>query len=145
MKNLKILTFALFLAVIIASLCPLTVFATENAPVYTEDQLIDMCAGNYAYDYLGKMQNGEALQKLYCDIDAKAKAFHIDPSAALIDGTHAFFVDFSVHGLTADEAMLVWRFYRDCGRGYACLAILPRRSSPLLLDFQYDRLRRQRA
>jgi len=113
MKNLKILTFALFLAVIIASLCPLTVFATATAPAYTEDQLIDMCAGNYAYDYLGKMQNGEALQKLYRDIDAKAKAFHIDPSAALIDGTHAFFVDFAVHGLTADEAMLVWRFYRD--------------------------------
>lgn len=113
MKNLKILTFALFLAVIIASLCPLTVFATENAPAYTEDQLIDMCAGNYAYDYLGKMQNGEALQKLYRDIDAKAKAFHLDSSAALQDGKHAFFADFAVHGLTADEAITVWHFYRD--------------------------------
>ncbi|MBR4061651.1 MAG: leucine-rich repeat protein [Clostridia bacterium] len=113
MKNLKILTFSLFLAVIIASLCPLTVLATENASAYTEDQLIDMCAGNYAYDYLGKMQNGEALQKLYRDIDAKAKAFHLDPSAALQDDKHAFFVDFAFHGLTANEAVVAWRFYRD--------------------------------
>lgn len=113
MKNLKILTFSLFLAVIIASLCPLTVVATENASAYTEDQLIDMCAGNYAYDYLGKMKNGEALQTLYRDIDAKAKAFHTDSSAPLHDGKHAFFADFAVHGLTANEAIIVWRFYRD--------------------------------
>lgn len=113
MKNLKIITFALFFAVIIASLCPLTVFATEIVPAYTEDQLIDMCAGNYAYDYLGKMQNGEALQKLYLDIDVKAKAFHLDPTAALQDDKHTFFADFAVHGLTAEEAIIVWRFYRD--------------------------------
>ena len=113
MKNLKIITFALFLSVIIVSLCPLGVFAAENNVVYTEDQLIDMCAGNYAYEYLGKMQNGEALQKLYLDIDAKAKAFHLDPSAPLQDGKHTFFADFAVYGLTADEAIVVWHFYRD--------------------------------
>lgn len=113
MKNLKIITFSLFLAVIIASLCPIAAFAAENVPAYTEEQLIDMCAGNYAYDYLGKMQNGEALQKLYRDIDAKAEAFHLDPSAPLQDGMHAFFADYGVHGLTANEAIIVWRFYRD--------------------------------
>ncbi len=113
MKNLKIITILLFLAVIIASLCPIAAFAAENVPAYTEEQLINMCAGNYAYDYLGKMPNGEALQKLYRDIDAKAKAFHLDPSAPLQDGMHAFFADFAVHGLTADEAFTVWRFFRD--------------------------------
>ena len=111
MKNSKIAIVTLLLAVILALLCPITAFATDAA--YTEAEIMDLCAGDYVYEYLATMRNGEALQAFYRDMDAKAKAFHNDLAPILIEDEYAFMANYSDLGLTYQDAKTVWQFYRD--------------------------------
>ena len=69
--------------------------------------------GTYGYEFLDTMDKGDARQALYEDIDVKVKSFHIstykDAPADLI----LVSVDYASLGLSTDEAISVWKTYKD--------------------------------
>lgn len=82
---------------------PKVVFSSE----YTTPEKYD---GNYAYNYLASLKNGENLTKLYNSIDLRADLFHISGENAK-DDLIISDVNFSELGLTQDEALAVWSAY----------------------------------
>jgi len=66
---------------------------------------------DYGYAYLGTMKNGEAMQSLYNDIDIAMDAFHVS-DADLVDTTITS-LDYSVYGLSSDEALAVYTTYKN--------------------------------
>lgn len=67
----------------------------------------------YGYAYLGTMADGEKRQAMYDEIAAAAMEFHkatnvdVEPDAALLT------VDFASYGLTLDDAVNVWKTFKD--------------------------------
>lgn len=74
--------------------------------------------GDYAYEYLGTLHNGVALQAYYNEIDAVADKFHSSLDDAQIkesSGTTYYYVAelyFNDNGLDVEEATAVWVAYR---------------------------------
>ena len=69
--------------------------------------------GTYGYEFLGTLDNGEALQELYEKIDNEVKKFHVNTSADLSSDGVLTEIDFSYLGLSADMALSVWKTYKD--------------------------------
>ncbi len=68
--------------------------------------------GSYGYEYLGGLEDGDALQILYERIDKEAKDFHVDPFEDA-EGGLLVTLDFSALGLTYEQAIEVWNTYRS--------------------------------
>ncbi|MBE6132932.1 MAG: hypothetical protein E7180_06045 [Erysipelotrichaceae bacterium] len=70
---------------------------------------IENCNSRYGYDYLGQLSNGSDLQQLYLNIDNAVKEVHINEllDIALIN------IDYSSLNITTEEALSVWKTYRD--------------------------------
>ena len=73
---------------------------------------LDIYNGTYGYEYLGTMDKGEARQALYKAIDKEVRIFHVNTALNAQDRTVAS-LDFSQLGLTVDEAVSVWKTYKD--------------------------------
>ncbi|HBJ19458.1 MAG TPA: hypothetical protein DDY70_06980, partial [Clostridiales bacterium] len=82
---------------------------------------LDIFNGTYGYEYLGTMDKGEARQALYEAIDKEVRIFHVNTSLDAKNLTVAT-LDFSQLGLTSDEAVSVWKTYKDDNPLYYWLA-----------------------
>lgn len=72
--------------------------------------------GNYGYDYLSSMDNGDKLCAVYDVIHNSVLAFHDNANvdAQLLDGTYALTdIDCSEYGLTPNDVAMVWKTYMD--------------------------------
>ncbi len=69
--------------------------------------------GTYGYEYLGTMSKGDALQELYEEIDVLVQNFHVDTTLNADDDNVVCSVNFDVLGLTQNEAVAVWKTYKD--------------------------------
>ncbi|MBE6986858.1 MAG: hypothetical protein E7433_05490 [Ruminococcaceae bacterium] len=67
---------------------------------------------NYYYTQLTSKSNGAALQKLYQRLDEQAMSFHFDTSRNAADNI-AFSVTYSDLGISSDDAVQVWLYYRN--------------------------------
>ena len=78
---------------------------------------LDIYNQSYGYEYLGTMENGEALQALYRELDTAVRAFHTDPSLEAREVKEsdpiACTVNYGELGLSHEEAQAVWKTYRD--------------------------------
>lgn len=72
---------------------------------------LDKFNGTYGYDYLGKDQNGAGLLGLYREIDKSVRAFH--NSGADAKNGEIVRIDYTRYGLGKDQAIAVWKTYRD--------------------------------
>lgn len=89
---------------------------------------LDKYNGDYGYNYF-KQNNLTAQQTLYERIDASARAFHlnndIDAEPSVLNGKTYYVVSsvsFSDLSLSADEAVSVWKIYKDDNPLYYWLA-----------------------
>ena len=79
---------------------------------------LDLYNQSYGYDYLGTMEKGTARQQLYAEMNEAARTFHVDPS---MDGKKELEeyhpvvckINYATLGLTAEEALSVWKTFRD--------------------------------
>ena len=69
--------------------------------------------GTYGYEFLGAMDKGDARQSLYEDIDVKVKSFHISTYKDAPEDLVLASVDYASLGLSIDEAISVWKTYKD--------------------------------
>ena len=69
--------------------------------------------GTYGYEFLGTMDKGDARQSLYEDIDVKVKSFHISTYKDAPEDLILATIDYASLGLSADEAISVWKTYKD--------------------------------
>ncbi len=73
----------------------------------------DRYNGTYGYEFLGTMADGQALQALYASMDEKVKRFHADTAVTLSgDGVLAEFA-LSDYGVDENQALSVWKTYKD--------------------------------
>ena len=81
---------------------------------YTDHNKYD---GDYAYNSLASLPNGAAMQEFYWEIDAAADAFHVSSDDALENTTAGYYyaatVTFSDNGISATEALSVWKAYSN--------------------------------
>ena len=75
--------------------------------------LIELGKSTYGYDYLGTMEKGEARQRLYEAIDEAVRAVHNDVTTNYVSEKAFAEVDFSALNLSAEDAVAVWKIYRD--------------------------------
>ena len=75
--------------------------------------LLELSKSTYGYDYLGTMPKGEARQSLYRAIDEKVIAVHEDVETNFASKTPFAQVDFGELALTGQEAVAIWKTYRD--------------------------------
>lgn len=80
---------------------------------YGGTDLAELSGGTYGYRYLGTMTNGEARQSLYTAIDEAVKKMHADTDTDCVSDTPFAQVNYSSLGLTADDAIAVWKTYTD--------------------------------
>ena len=66
-----------------------TVFEAQKPTFLTGYDVVSNYANDYGYKYLGTMQSGSNLQKLYNRIDEAAKKFHTDSTVNVSDGVVA--------------------------------------------------------
>ncbi len=71
---------------------------------------LNLYNGTYGYEYLGTMEKGEILQKLYMDIDKAVRDFHVKGQNA---ETNVFATPLCDYQLTEDEIVSVWKTYKD--------------------------------
>ncbi len=88
-----------------------TVIIAQHRILPTGFGNLDNYAGSYGYEYLATMENGEALQSFYNEIDSVADAFHTS-NIDLEDKTVAE-ITFSDNGLDSAEALAVYTTYKN--------------------------------
>lgn len=72
--------------------------------------------GNYGYDYLASMEDGDKLCAVYDVIHNSALAFHdnANADAQLNDGNYVLTeIDCETYGLTPNDVAMVWKTYQD--------------------------------
>ena len=69
--------------------------------------------GTYGYEFLGTMDKGGVRQSLYEDIDVKVKSFHVSTYKDAPEDLILASIDYGSLGLSADEAISVWKTYKD--------------------------------
>ena len=79
---------------------------------YGDINLIEVSNGTYGYDYLGTMTNGANRQALYRKIDEAVQEMHNDVISDLTDSVFAE-ISFNNMGLSASDALVVWKIYTD--------------------------------
>ena len=89
-----------------------TVFEAQKPTFPTGYDVVSNYANDYGYKYLGTMQGGSNLQKLYNRIDEAAKKFHTDSTVNASDGIVAT-LNYSDLGLSLDQAVSVWATYKN--------------------------------
>ncbi len=88
----------------------------ENGSVGSEH--LDLYNQSYGYEYLGTMINGRARQRFYEKIDDIIRKFHTDPSMNAVRKSDRYdpvasTLKYSDFGLTLEDALEVWKTYRD--------------------------------
>jgi hypothetical protein len=98
----------------ICSVCKKTLLSQRPiAPIGYRD--IKRYASDYAYNSLAKLENGEKMQEFYKMLDEEAVKFHTDTTIdATVDDDKFVVAEFNYAdlGLTQDQAITVWAFYR---------------------------------
>ena len=84
---------------------------SENTDIKVPD--FDRYNSTYGYEFLGTMADGEALQSLYEEIDNDVKAMHVNTALDLSDDGAFAEINFGDLGLSKDEALAVWKTYKD--------------------------------
>ena len=79
------------------------------APGYSNPSLYQ---DDYGYTYLATEEKGSAMQLLYNEIDAVARVFHNDSTINAIENVVGTF-DYGSKGLTENEAIAVWKCYKN--------------------------------
>ena len=74
---------------------------------------LDQFNGTYGYEFLGTLTNGEALQTLYETIDDEVKKFHVNTAIDAPDDYILADIDIGTLGLSTDQALSVWKTYKD--------------------------------
>lgn len=78
---------------------------------------IECYATDYAYRALASFDNGEAMRKLYVQIDEVARNFHNDVDTDVKKGDNGRYLvrsfNYSELGLSSDEALTVWSLLRN--------------------------------
>ena len=74
---------------------------------------LDQYNGTYGYEFLGTLTNGEALQTLYQTIDDEVKKFHVNTAIDAPDDYILADIDIGTLGLSTDQALSVWKTYKD--------------------------------
>ena len=74
---------------------------------------LDQFNGTYGYEFLGTLTNGEALQALYQTIDDEVKKFHVNTAIDALDDYILADIDIGMLGLSTDQALSVWKTYKD--------------------------------
>lgn len=72
--------------------------------------------GNYGYEYLSTLENGNGMTDLYDAIHSRVLQFHAnaEADAVVTDGNYILLtVDCADYGLTIDQAVAVWKTYLD--------------------------------
>ncbi|MBQ7309599.1 MAG: leucine-rich repeat protein [Clostridia bacterium] len=82
----------------------------EDLVAYPND--VDRYSGTYAYEYLGNLEKGAALQQIYRGLDDVAKAFHVNNTTQTRSDGYLTAVNYKDLDLTRDEAISVWVAYR---------------------------------
>ena len=77
-----------------------------------ESDFLEPYSRAYGYEALGKQENGEALQRMYREIDEAVVAFHTDPAKTVREDCLCC-IRYKDLGLTQNEALAVWKTYRD--------------------------------
>ena len=80
--------------------------------------LLDRYNGDYGYEYLGTLEHGAAMQIMYVRMEDAAKQFHVDSSRdAVLSGQNDYYIAFETTfndlGLSMDEAVSVWRTFKN--------------------------------
>ncbi|MDE6060020.1 MAG: hypothetical protein K2G31_00910, partial [Clostridia bacterium] len=94
--------------------------AFDTAHVFDDNAVCTVCNfdasylnaynGTYGYEYFGTIPNGEGYQKLYRDIDNWVRTVH----TCGFDVTTDFVtLDYSTYYLTTEQAVAVWKTYKD--------------------------------
>ncbi len=73
---------------------------------------LDMYCGTYGYNYFADLEKGTSLQKLYREIDREVRIFHVDDTRSPANQLVASF-NYRDLNLTQDEAISVWKTYKD--------------------------------
>lgn len=73
-----------------------------------DPSFIEKCNSRYGYNFLGTLENGSNLQEFYNEIDILVKDYHINGSNNS-NNISVYFGD----KITTDEAISVWKTYRD--------------------------------
>lgn len=98
----------------ICSVCKKTLLTQRPvAPLGYSD--ITRYSSDYAYNSLAELENGESMQRLYRMIDVEAQDFHTDTTVDAVEKDGKFVVaefNYAELGLTTDQAITVWTFYR---------------------------------
>lgn len=85
--------------------------ASEDAAISVPD--FGRYNSTYGYEFLGTMTDGEALQTLYEEIDNDVKVMHVNTALDLTDEGVFTEINFGDLGLSRDEALAVWKTYKD--------------------------------
>lgn len=83
---------------------------------------LDAYNGTYGYEFLGTMEDGEALQGLYEAIDKEVRLFHVNTGLDAGEDLVVSEVDYAQFGIGTDEAASVWKTYKDDNPLYYWLA-----------------------
>ena len=75
--------------------------------------LLELSKSTYGYDYLGTMEKGEARQSLYEAIDKEVVAVHNNVTTTYVSKQAFAEVNFTALNLSAEDAVAVWKIYRD--------------------------------
>jgi len=67
--------------------------------------------GDYGYEYLATLPNGEAMRSFYLAIDGASDIFHLGEGALNENNVYAV-LDFTEYDISKEEALTVWSFYR---------------------------------
>lgn len=79
---------------------------------------LDLYNQTHGYEFLGTMENGSVRQELYRQMDTVARRFHTDPSANATKRSGKYdpvadTLKYGELGLTLDDALEIWKTYRD--------------------------------
>lgn len=69
--------------------------------------------GRYGYEYLGTMDKGESLRKLYDSIDKEVKIFHANAALDAEEDLIVASLNYADSDLTIEDAVAVWKTYKD--------------------------------
>ena len=67
--------------------------------------------GDYGYEYLATLPNGQNMRNFYLAMDGASDAFHLGDAGVNEENVYAI-LDYTEYGITKEEALTVWSFYR---------------------------------
>lgn len=102
-----------------------------------DDVTLGLYNSTYGYDYLGTMADGDKLQAVYKRMDEKVRAFH-ESTTLSPDNCEVSTVNYAELGVTTDQAIAVWKTYRDDNPLYFWLSYEIKYTSTYFIILSYE-------